>query len=115
MAKKAPSKKTEQKKIEPKIRIKLRSCDTRILDKSCQKIIEIANQTGSIVSGPIPLPVKKKLTTVKRSPFVHEDSQEQFEMRIHSRLIDIKKPSTRTTDQLMDLDLPNGVDIEVKM
>jgi len=110
MLKKAPNKKVKQK-----LRIKLRSYDSRILDKTSQKIIATANESGAIVSGPVPLPVKKKLTTVKRSPFVHEDSQEQFEMRIHSRLIDIKDPSGKTVDKLMNLDLPSGVDIEVKM
>lgn len=110
MPKKAPKKKVRQK-----LRIKLRSYDTRILDKSCQKIIDTAKESGAIVSGPIPLPVKRKLTTVKRSPFIHEDSQEQFEMRVHSRLIDVKEPKGKTVDKLMDLDLPSGVDIEVKM
>jgi len=110
MPKKAP-----KKKIKQKLRIKLKSCDTRILDKSCQKIMQTAQDSGSVVSGPIPLPVKRKLTTVNRSPFVHEDSQEQFEMRTHSRLIDILDPKGQTVDKLMDLDLPAGVDIEVKM
>ncbi len=109
MPKKAPTKKVRQK-----LRIKLRSADSRILDKSCQKIIDTATESGAVVSGPIPLPIKRKLTTVKRSPFIHEDSQEQFEMRVHSRLIDIKEPSVKTVDKLMDLDLPGGVDIEVK-
>lgn len=98
-----------------KLRIKLKSCDTRILDKSAQKIIDTARDTGAIVTGPVPLPVKRSLTTVKRSPFVHEDSQEHFEMRVHSRLIDIEEPGPKTVDKLMDMDLPGGVDIEVKM
>lgn len=109
MAKKAPSKKVDQK-----LRIKLRSCDARILDRSCQKIMDTAQISGSVVSGPIPLPIKRRLDSVKRSPFVFEDSQEQFEMRVHSRLIDIKNPNAKTVDKLMDLDLPSGVDIEIK-
>lgn len=97
------------------MRIKLKSYDTRILDKSASKIIDTAKESGAMVSGPIPLPVKRSLTSVKRSPFIHEDSHDQFEMRVHSRLIDIKEPSSQTVDKLMDLDLPSGVDIEVKM
>ncbi len=109
MANEAPKKQAQ------KLRIKLKSCDTRILDKSAQKIIDTARDTGAIVTGPVPLPVKRSLMSVKRSPFVHEDSQEQFEMRVHSRLIDIEEPGSKTVDKLMDMDLPGGVDIEVKM
>lgn len=103
------------KKTKQQLRIKLKSCDTRILDKSAEKIIDTARQSGAIVNGPIPLPVKRSLHSVKRSSFVHEDSHEQYEMRVHSRLVDIEQPSPKTVDKLMDLDLPSGVDIEVKM
>ena len=103
------------RKSNQKLRIKLKSFDTRILDKSAGKIIDTAKESGAVVSGPIPLPVKRSLTSVKRSPFIHEDSHDQFEMRVHSRLIDIKQPSNQTVDKLMDLDLPSGVDVEVKM
>jgi small subunit ribosomal protein S10 len=102
-------------KVTQKLRIKLKSADTRILDKSAEKIIDTARGSGAVVSGPIPLPTKRTLTSVKRSSFVHEDSHEQYEMRVHSRLIDIKSPSPQTVDKLMDLDLPSGVDVEVKM
>jgi len=97
-----------------KIRIRLKAYDHRIIDKSARKIIESAERTGAVVAGPIPLPTEKNKVTVLKSPFVHKDAREQFEMRIHKRLIDVYDPSTKTIDSLMSLDLPAGVDIEIK-
>src|SRR3990167_9581692 len=103
-----------QKKNVQRIRIRLKSYDHRIIDKSSRKIIDTAERTGAMVSGPIPLPTEKSKVTVLKSPFVHKDSREQFEMRIHKRLIDVQDPSPKTIDSLMSLDLPAGVDIEIK-
>ncbi len=104
------------KKNEPKqkIRIRLKAYDYRIIDKSARKILETAERTGTVVVGPIPLPTEKNKTTVLKSTFVHKDSREQFEMRIHKRLIDVYDPTNKTLDALMSLDLPAGVDIEIK-
>lgn len=104
--------KTEASK--QKIRIRLKAYDHRIIDKSARKIIETAERTGAVVTGPIPLPTEKSKVTVLKSPFVHKDSREQFEVRIHKRLIDVMEPSAKTIDSLMSLDLPAGVDIEIK-
>jgi len=98
-----------------KIRIKLSAYDYRIADKAAEKIVETAERTGALISGPIPLPTERTLYTVLRSPNVHKDSREQFQMRIHKRLIDIVNPTSKTVDSLMTLDLPAGVDIEIKM
>jgi small subunit ribosomal protein S10 len=98
-----------------KIRIKLKAYDYRIVDQSAQKIVEHAERSGATVSGPIPLPTNKSVYTVLRSPHVHKDSREQFEMRVHKRLIDILDPKPKTIDVLTNLDLPAGVDIEIKM
>jgi small subunit ribosomal protein S10 len=98
-----------------RIRIRLKAYDYRIIDKSAKHIIETAERTGAQVMGPIPLPTDRKVTTVLRSPHVHKDSREQFEMRVHKRLIDVLEPSSSTIDSLMNLDLPAGVDIEIKM
>lgn len=103
-----------QKRTSQKIRIRLKAYDHRIIDKSSSKIIETAERTGAVVSGPIPLPTEKNKITVLKSPFIHKDSREQFEMRIHKRLIDVMDPSSKTIDSLMGLDLPAGVDIEIK-
>ena len=98
-----------------RIRIRLKAFDYRIIDKSSRHIIETAERTGATVVGPIPLPTDRKITTLLRSPNVDKDSREQFEMRIHKRLIDVLDPTPSTIDQLMSLDLPAGVDIEIKM
>lgn len=105
-----------KKKVEPKskIRIRLKAYDARIIDKSAHKIIETAERTGAVVVGPIPLPTERSLITVLRSPHVHKDSREQFEVRVHKRLIDVLEPSAKTVDSLMSLELPAGVDIEIK-
>lgn len=97
-----------------KIRIRLKAYDYRIIDKSARKIIETAERTGAQVIGPIPLPTEKNKITVLKSSFVHKDAREQFEMRIHKRLIDVLDPNAKTIDSLMSLDLPAGVDIEIK-
>jgi small subunit ribosomal protein S10 len=98
-----------------KLRIKLKSYDHRILDQSVKKILETALTSGARVKGPIPLPTKRSVYTVLRSPHVDKDSREQFEIRIHKRLIDIYDPSPDVTRSLMNIDLPAGVDIEIKL
>ena len=98
-----------------KIRIKLRSYDHRILDKSAGQIVSTARKTGAITAGPIPLPTKKTIYTVLRSPHVDKKSREQFEIRVHKRLIDITQSSPQLIEALSKLDLPAGVDIEIKL
>jgi small subunit ribosomal protein S10 len=98
-----------------KIRIKLKSYDHRVLDQSAAKIVDTAKRAGAMVSGPVPLPTRKEVFCVLRSPHVDKKSREHFEMRTHKRLIDILDPPPQTVDALMQLDLPAGVDIEIKM
>ncbi len=98
-----------------KIRIRLKGYDHEVVDQSAKKIVETAQNTGARVSGPIPLPTERNLYTVIRSPHKDKDSREEFEMRTHKRLIDILDPSSSTVDSLMRLDLPAGVDIEIKL
>jgi|SRR3990172_6565374 len=98
-----------------RIRIRLKAYDHRILDQSAEQIVEAAERTGAVVAGPIPLPTHIKKFTVIRSPFIDKDSREQFEIRTHKRLIDIVEPTSKTVDTLMRLQLPAGVDIEVKL
>lgn len=98
-----------------KIRIRLKAYDHRILDASAEKIVETAKRSGASVSGPIPLPTEKQIITVLRAVHKYKDSREQFEMRTHKRLIDIVNPTPQTVDALMRLDLPSGVDIEIKL
>jgi len=98
-----------------KVRIKIKGYDYRILDNSCRQIIEAAIRYGSEVIGPIPLPTEIHHYTVNRSTFVKKDSREQFEMRIHKRLIEIINPNSKTIEALTNIDLPAGVDIEIKM
>ena len=98
-----------------KIRIKVKAYEPGILDQSALKIVETAKKTGAKVSGPIPLPTRKEVVTVIRSPHKHKDSREQFEMRTHKRVIDILYPTQKTVDSLMKLELPAGVDIEIKL
>jgi small subunit ribosomal protein S10 len=97
-----------------KIRIKLRAYDHMVIDQSAQKIVETAKKTGSTVIGPVPLPTKKEVFTILRSPHVNKDSREQFERRTHKRMIDIVDPTPQTIDSLMHLDLPSGVEILIK-
>ena len=98
-----------------KIRIRLKSYDHRMLDQSAEKIVETAKTTGASVAGPIPLPTEKQIITILRAVHKYKDSREQFEIRTHKRLIDIINPSPKTVDALMRLDLPAGVDIEIKL
>ena len=98
-----------------KIRIRVKAYESQILDQSAAKIVETAKKTGAKVSGPILLPTKKEVVTVIRSPHKHKDSREQFEMRTHKRVIDILYPTQKTVDSLMKLELPAGVDIEIKL
>ncbi|SRR5699024_443950 len=98
-----------------KIRIRLKAYDHRILDQSSEKIVDTAKRSGANVSGPIPLPTEKNVYTVLRSVHKYKDAREQFEMRTHKRLIDIVDPTPKTVDSLMRLDLPSGVDIEIKL
>ena len=98
-----------------KIRIRLKAYDHEIVDQSTKKIVETAQRTGARVSGPIPLPTQRSLYCVIRSPHVNKDSREHFEMKTHKRLIDILDPTHKTVESLMRLDLPAGVDIEIKL
>jgi small subunit ribosomal protein S10 len=99
---------------EQKIRIKLQAYDHRLLDQSALEIVDTAKRTGAIVSGPIPLPTKREVYTVLRSPHVDKKSREQFQMKTHKRLIDIISPTAKTIDALRKLDLPAGVEAEIK-
>lgn len=98
-----------------KIRIRLKAFDHGVLDQSAEKIVNTAKRSGAGVSGPIPLPTEKEVFTVLRSVHIYKDAREQFEMRTHKRLIDIIDPTPQTVDSLMRLDLPSGVDIEIKL
>lgn len=98
-----------------KIRIRLKAYDHRLLDQSASQIVETAERTGARVVGPVPLPTRVERFTVPRSPFIDKDSQEHFEIRTHKRLIDVLNPDSRTIDSLMKLNLPAGVDIEIKL
>jgi small subunit ribosomal protein S10 len=99
----------------PKLRIKLRAYDNKVIDSSAKQIVETALRYGAEVAGPVPLPTEIKKYTVNRSSFVHKDAREQFEMRNHKRLIDILNPNQKVIDALTSLNLPAGVDIEIKM
>lgn len=98
-----------------RVRIKIRAYDHKIIDQSTKTILDTAQRTGATVKGPVPLPTEKSKFTVIRSPFVHKNSREQYEMRIHKRLIDIIDPTPKTVEALTNLSLPAGVDIEIKM
>jgi small subunit ribosomal protein S10 len=98
-----------------KIRIRLKSYETSLLNVSCEKIIDTASRTDSLTMGPVPMPTKRKIYCVLRSPHVNKDSREHFEVRTHKRVIDIYEPSSKTIDSLMKLDLPSGVHIDIKL
>ena len=98
-----------------RIRIKLKAYEASLIDQSAEKIVDTAKRTGARVSGPIPLPTEKEIVTILRATHKYKDSRELFEMRTHKRLIDILQPSAKTVDALMKLDLPAGVDIEIKL
>lgn len=98
-----------------KIRIRLKAFDHKVLDQSAEKIVETASRTGADIAGPVPLPTEKSVYTILVAPNGEKDIREQFEMRVHKRLIDILEPTPKTVDALMRLDLPAGVDIEIKL
>ena len=101
--------------VKEKIRIRLRSYDHQLVDAAAEKIVETAKRTGARVSGPIPLPTDKEVVTILRAVHKYKDSREQFETRTHKRLVDVLKPSNKTVEALMGLQLPAGVDIEIKL
>ena len=101
--------------VNEKIRIRLRSYDHTLIDTAAEKIVEVAKRSGATVSGPVPLPTEKEIVTILRAVHKYKDSREQFEMRTHKRLIDIVKPSQKVVDALMSVELPAGVEIEVKI
>lgn len=105
----------EEETTKQRIRIRLKAYDNKVIDQSAKQILDTAIRTGATVAGPIPLPTERNPITVLRSPNMHKDSREQFEMRTHKRLIDITDPTAKTVDALMSLNLPAGVDIEIKM
>ncbi len=98
-----------------RIRVRLKAYDSRVIDQSCQQILDTAVRTGAKVVGPIPLPSQKSHYSIPKSPFTDKDSREDFQIKTHKRLIDILEPTDKTIDQLAHLDLPAGVDIEIKM
>ncbi len=98
-----------------RIRVKLKAYDSRVIDNCCQQILDTAIRTGAKVVGPVPLPTDRTLFSVKKSPFVDKNAQEHFQIKVHKRLIDIIEPTDKTIDSLMHLELPAGVDIEIKM
>lgn len=104
-----------KEETQSRIRIKIRAYDHKIIDQSTKTIIETVDRTGAKVIGPIPLPTEKKKFTVLRSTFVHKDARDQYEMRVHKRLLDIINPTPQTVDALQNLSLPAGVDLEIKM
>lgn len=115
MAKEEKKENSENGEFKQKIRIKIKAFDHKIIDQSTKTIIDTAHRSGAQVFGPIPLPTEKKKYTVNRSTFVHKDSRDQYEMRTHKRMIDIVEPSAKTIEDLTNLSLPAGVDVEIKM
>jgi len=105
----------KEAKKEVKIRIKLKAYDSRVMDSSCEKIVETAVRTGAEVVGPVPLPTKRELFTVIRGPHIDKRSREQFELRTHKRIIDIKSPTSSTIDSLSHMSLPAGVGVSIQM
>ena len=101
--------------VKEKIRIRIKGYDHQLVDQSAEKIVQTAKRTGARVSGPVPLPTEKQIVTILRAVHKYKDSREQFEMRTHKRLIDIIKPNQKTIDALMNVELPAGVEIEVKL
>lgn len=99
----------------PRIRIKIRAYDHKLIDQSAKQIVDTAKRSGAQIAGPVPLPTEKTKYTVNKSTFVHKDSRDQYEMRIHKRMIDITSPTQKTIDALTNLNLPAGVDVEIKM
>jgi small subunit ribosomal protein S10 len=112
MAEATPTKKTD---IKQKIRIRLKAYDHKVIDQAAKQIIDTALRTGATLAGPIPLPTRRSTFTVVKSPHVYKKGREQFEMRVHKRLIDVFEPTPKTIDSLMNLSLPAGCDVEIKM
>lgn len=111
-----PTKRTKKTEEEhPRIRIRIRAYDHKIIDESSRTIVETAKRTGASVRGPVPLPTERRRYTVNRSPFIDKDARDQYEMRVHKRLLDIVDPTPKTIEALTSLSLPAGVNIEVKM
>jgi small subunit ribosomal protein S10 len=100
---------------EARMRVKIKAYDHKVIDQSARKIVETAERSGATVVGPVPLPTEIHKVTVNRSTFVHKNSRDQYEMRVHKRLIDIVNPTSKTIDLMTNLDLPTGVDVEIKM
>ncbi len=107
----------EAKKVDskPRIRIRLKAYDHKVIDQAAKQIVDTALRTGAVIAGPIPLPTKRTTYTVVKSPHVYKKGREQFEMRVHKRLIDVMDPTPKTIDSLMNISLPAGVDAEIKM
>ena len=101
--------------VKEKIRVRLKSYDHTLIDAAAEKVVETAKRNGAVVSGPVPLPTEKEIITILRAVHKYKDSREQFELRTHKRLIDIIKPSQKAVDALMNIELPAGVEIEVKI
>ena len=101
--------------VKEKIRVRLKSYDHTLIDTAAEKIVEVAKRNGATVSGPVPLPTEKEIVTILRAVHKYKDSREQFELRTHKRLIDILKPTQKVVDALMNVELPAGVEIEVKL
>lgn len=104
-----------EEEVKTRIRIKIKAYDHKVIDQSARQIVETAERSGASIVGPVPLPTEIRKFTVNKSTFVHKDARDQYEMRIHKRLIDIMSPTPKTIDSLTNLDLPAGVDIEIKM
>lgn len=115
MPAKKKEKEAEAKELKSKLRIKLRAYDYKVIDSSAKQIVDTAIRYGAEILGPVPLPTENKKYTVNRSTFIHKNSREQFEMRTHKRLIDILNPNPSVIDALINLNLPAGVDIEIKI
>lgn len=111
----ATKKKGAEQENESRVRIKIKAYDHKVIDQSARKIVETAERTGAAITGPVPLPTEIHKVTVNRSTFVHKNARDQYEMRVHKRLIDIHNPTAKTIDNLTSLDLPAGVDVEIKM
>jgi small subunit ribosomal protein S10 len=114
-AKKSAKSKTTETEGKQRIRIRLKAYDHKVIDQSAKQILDTALRTGANISGPIPLPTKKSVYTVVKSPHIYKKGREQFEMRVHKRLIDITEPTPKTVDALMNLSLPAGCDAEIRM
>jgi small subunit ribosomal protein S10 len=111
----APKKTKSDEEAKQRIRIRIRAYDHKIIDQSTRTIIETAERSGATVRGPVPLPTERTKYTVNRSTFVHKDARDQYEMRVHKRLVDIYDPTPKTIESLTNLNLPAGVDVEIKM